>query len=87
MKIFAPEDSFCGECDRPLAFRLIEKGAGKGKWCPCEPDGSDHWDICRETQVKMGRIPEKNYDFNPDLHTTYPTNNDPFYDGDVPPWI
>lgn len=82
-EIFRPADSFCEKCDRPLAFRKLPTG----KWCPCEPDGSDHFDICRETQVKLGRCKsQKTHDFDPDVHTTYPNHKEPLYSGEAPPW-
>ena len=56
MDLFNPKGCFCEKCDRKLAFRKT----ASGKWCPCEPDGSDHWDICRETQVKLGRLSQVN---------------------------
>ena len=45
-KIFLPPDSICEKCGRPLAFKQLESG----KWCPCDPDGSDHWDGCKAIQ-------------------------------------
>jgi hypothetical protein len=38
----------CTKCSGPISFR---KNA-KGKWVPCELDGSDHWDICTERRRK-----------------------------------
>ena len=37
----------CAKCHLPLAFKQLESG----KWCPTNPDGSDHWDLCRETRI------------------------------------
>jgi len=34
---------FCLKCGSKLGFRKR-----KGQWEPCNPDGSDHWDLCRE---------------------------------------
>lgn len=45
-RIFSPPDCRCEKCDLPLAFKQTKTGA----WCPCNPDGSDHFDICRLTQ-------------------------------------
>lgn len=39
----------CHKCDLPIAFKRLPSG----KWCPTNVDGSDHWDICRETRNRM----------------------------------
>lgn len=80
MKLFNPEDCFCEKCDRPLAFKRLESG----KWCPCEFDGSDHWDICRETQVKLGRLSEHNYE--PGVKSKTKVKEADIYRGSAPPW-
>lgn len=38
----------CRKCGLPLGFKKLENG----RWCPINPDGSDHWDLCRDTQYK-----------------------------------
>lgn len=35
--------AICRKCGEPLAFRKLSSG----KWSPMNPDGSDHWDLCR----------------------------------------
>lgn len=47
-KVYRPKDAICGKCGGPMAYRKLPSG----KWCPCNPDGSDHWDDCREAQTK-----------------------------------
>lgn len=42
--VFVPEDAQCGKCGSPLGFYKNERGL----WVPCEIDGGDHWDACRE---------------------------------------
>jgi hypothetical protein len=49
-----PDGATCGKCLEPIAFYKIEEGPGAGKWCVCNPDGTDHWDLCREQQIKKG---------------------------------
>lgn len=39
----------CAKCGRELAFRRN----ARGRWEPCNPDGSDHWDLCR--QIRYAR--------------------------------
>jgi hypothetical protein len=41
----------CGDCDLPLAFYRLPNG----KACPCNPDGSDHWDTCREVRYARAK--------------------------------
>ena len=38
--------SKCKKCGLPLAWKTLENG----KWCPTNPDGSDHWDLCSATR-------------------------------------
>jgi len=40
----------CRKCGGPITFVEITEGAGKGKLCPKNLDGSDHWDDCSENQ-------------------------------------
>ena len=42
------EQKLCRKCGLPLGFKKLPNG----KWCPTNPDGSDHWDLCRDTQYK-----------------------------------
>lgn len=50
-RIFNPGGARCEKCDLPLAFVEL---AG-GKWRPCNPDGSDHWDVCRDVRYAKAR--------------------------------
>jgi len=43
--------SQCRKCGMPLEWVRREFG-GIWKWVPTNPDGSDHWDLCREQQTK-----------------------------------
>jgi hypothetical protein len=38
----------CDKCGLPLGFRENKRGKRE----PCNPDGTDHWDTCRETRLK-----------------------------------
>ena len=54
MNIFSPGIK-CEACGLPLSFKQLPTG----KWCPCNSDGSDHWDSCKTIQRKrMGLINE-----------------------------
>ena len=41
--------STCRKCGQPLAFKRNENG----KMVPTNPDGSDHFDICRQRQFEV----------------------------------
>jgi hypothetical protein len=62
-RVFRPADApLCEKCELPLAFTQLENG----KWRPCNPDGSDHWDICRDVRyakAKSGEMIEKVTDY------------------------
>jgi hypothetical protein len=45
----------CRKCGLPLSFKRIQKG----KLCPTNPDGSDHWDLCRTTWLRNMRPEER----------------------------
>ncbi len=89
-RVFAPHGLLCEKCERPLAFRLLPSG----KWCPCDPDGSDHWDGCKEVQRKEMGILNADGTVNWDALKRYdpPRTVKPkrgithFYCGAVPPW-
>ena len=49
--------SQCRKCGAPLGWRRAQFN-GVWKWVPTNPDGSDHWDLCRELQTKK-LTPEK----------------------------
>lgn len=56
-EVYAPVGAMCEKCQEPIAFYKITSGKAAGKWCPCNPDGSDHWDLCREVAIKKGLKP------------------------------
>lgn len=37
--------TLCKKCGLPIAFKKL----ANGKFCPINPDGSDHWDLCKQT--------------------------------------
>ena len=37
--------SNCNKCKLPISFKKLSNG----KFCPTNPDGSDHWDLCKAT--------------------------------------
>ncbi len=39
------KQSRCRKCGLPLGWKRLANGS----WCPTNPDGSDHWDLCRQT--------------------------------------
>jgi hypothetical protein len=52
-KVFG--NATCGDCGLPLAFYRLPNG----KACPCNPDGTDHWDLCRDVRyakAKQGEL-------------------------------
>ena len=48
----APVERLCHKCGKPIAFKRL----ANGKWCPTNPDGSDHWDDCSKAQNKPFRM-------------------------------
>ncbi len=82
-----PKTKICGKCGGPLGFRLIIQGSGKGKWCPCNPDGSDHCDDCRtaQTQGTYGILKVFN-DHDEPKKTKRKDKKVPLYCGEAPPW-
>jgi hypothetical protein len=40
----------CDKCGLDIAFKRV-----KGKWWPTNPDGSEHWDSCKQTQ-RAGKV-------------------------------
>ena len=58
-RIFRPSPApLCAKCDLPMAFIQL----ANGKWRPCNPDGSDHWDKCRDiryAKAKSGDMVEE----------------------------
>jgi len=58
-RVFNPvPPPLCEKCNLALAFTQLENG----KWRPCNPDGSDHWDLCRDVRyakAKSGEMVEE----------------------------
>lgn len=67
--------SICARCGGQIAWKRLESG----KWCPTEPDGSSHFDICKARQ-RLTRAPER----KPALFTGH--NVKWVWNGEVPPW-
>ena len=50
IEIFNPVPApICIKCSLPLGFIKLPNG----KWRPCNPDGSDHWDLCRDVRYAL----------------------------------
>ena len=75
----------CSKCGLPLAFKTLPSG----KLCPTNPDGSDHWDICRATRLASMSQAERTVDrrdaeaMRPVITGGHLTN---LYSGTIPPW-
>jgi hypothetical protein len=41
--------AICEKCSQPLRF-IEREYKGVLKWVPVNPDGSDHWDLCKKIQ-------------------------------------
>ena len=55
LQVFNPPDApVCEKCDLPLGFVRLDSG----KWRPCNPDGSDHWDVCRDVRYAKAKSGE-----------------------------
>lgn len=80
----------CGKCGLPLGFKLLTSGKGKGKYCPTNPDGTDHWDTCREERMKNPVFREKQLKLDAEMMkpaiTKCRIKKVKFYSGDIPPW-
>ena len=66
--------SECRKCGLPLKF--VRRN---GKWWPANPDGSDHWDLCKRTQ-------RKDMVYRPQKEALHKGKHTKFYEGSVPPW-
>jgi hypothetical protein len=82
MDIYKPKGAKCEKCGSPLAFRKLESG----KWCPCNVDGSDHWDDCSEAQAKGTYGIKRIIVTERFMGVTYPNHDRPLYSGELPPW-
>ena len=77
---------YCKKCGLELGFRKLPSG----KWCPTNPDGSDHWDLCRKTQWKKGLQEPEQYHLAGVPRRKYITKAvgvTEFFDEDWPPWF
>lgn len=83
-KVFRSKDARCEKCGGPLGFYKLSNG----KWCPCNPDGSDHWDDCREFQTKGTYGIKREFRVATWGALTIPKGkpNANYYNGDIPPW-
>jgi uncharacterized protein YifE (UPF0438 family) len=75
----------CAKCGLPLGFKRLKSG----KWCPTNPDGSDHWDLCRETALAAMTPEERAWKVYKDAQAARPVvtgKHIKTYKGDVPPW-
>ena len=72
---------YCRKCGLELGFRKLPSG----KWCPTNPDGSDHWDLCRETMWKKGLAKPVQEELIGKF--TYAVGVAEFFDEDWPPWF
>lgn len=67
-RVFNPSPPpICEKCDLPLGFILLDSG----KWRPCNPNGSDHWDVCRDiryAKAKMGECREETWTDERNVH-------------------
>ena len=70
----------CKYCGLPIKFERLPSG----RWCPKNWDGSDHFDLCKETTFKKSDKFELIEETS--AHTVPNDPFDDFYDGEVPPW-
>lgn len=72
--------SECRKCGNPIAFKRL----ASGKLCPTNPDGSDHWDLCKgidrtfESAVSCA--------VREGFPHTHKQGQRSVYTGDIPPW-
>lgn len=78
----------CAACGCPIIFKPLPNG----KWSPCNPDGSDHWDACKQMQRKsMGLLHDDgsvNWQRLAELcpATLSESHATHTWSGEVPPW-
>jgi hypothetical protein len=66
----------CKKCGSAIEF----KKNANGKLYPTNPDGTAHWDLCKQRTRANGRLPTKPAVITKSSHTV-------FYESDtVPPW-
>lgn len=71
--------TLCEKCGEPLAFRKLDNG----KWSPMNPDGSDHWDICKRIALKKAGKKLLVHELR---YMTVPLGKMPLIESEVPPW-
>jgi hypothetical protein len=74
-------DKHCLKCGKPIAFKLLPTG----KWCPTNPDGSDHWDDCRGI-VRNPEWAAKAMKQHPPVKVR-PRGLTHVWNGVLPPWV
>jgi len=81
-QVYKPKDAVCGKCNGPLAYYKLPSG----KWCPCNLDGSDHWDDCKEAISKGTYGIQKTFINFERGKPQNPAKLKVFYSGRIPPW-
>lgn len=72
----------CHKCGGEIGFYKN----GRGNWVPCELDGSDHWDKCREVRFRRAGKKLVTHRYDPNKNITYGKNRGEPYSGEEPPW-
>lgn len=72
--------TLCQKCGHPIAFKKL----ASGRFCPTNPDGSDHWDLCKGT-VRTFESAVSDC-IREGTGKTEMRGQQYFYTGDVPPW-
>jgi len=73
---------YCEKCGGPIGFYKNENN----KWVPCEINGDDHWDICRENLISGKYGKKKVFKRKSEPAWTKSNKTKVFYTGDIPPW-
>ena len=92
-RVFKPRNATCKKCLAPIGFWKNENK----RWVPCNPDGSDHWDACRENLIKGTYGKKKVFKDNDTPMPTYHGNEEIldkvkagiltlWSDPEIPPW-
>lgn len=71
--------SSCRKCGGALKWKRL----GNGKWSPMNPDGSDHWDLCKSVVRKNGGAV---VEFHSRTRGDVSKYGDYVWCGDMPPW-
>lgn len=74
------KNSLCQKCGEPISFKRLDNG----KWCPTNPDGTDHFDQCKRVALRKAG---KKMLVRELRHMTVPLGRMPVVENtDVPPW-